>query len=87
MIAMNRRTKIFVSKEPADMRASYDSLFEKVKKKFSIKTPRVVIFLFLSINVVLAVSASTMTAQGLSLSQKDLRRNFFVKSIPITVEK
>ena len=32
MIAMNRRTKIFVSKEPTDMRASYDSLFEKVKK-------------------------------------------------------
>lgn len=32
MIAMNRRTKIFVSKEPTDMRSSYDSLFVKVKK-------------------------------------------------------
>ncbi len=32
MIALNRRTKIFVSKEPTDMRASYDSLFAKVKK-------------------------------------------------------
>ena len=32
MIAMNRRTKIFVSKEATDMRASYDSLFSKVKK-------------------------------------------------------
>jgi transposase len=31
MIAMNRRTKIFISKEAADMRASYDSLFNKVK--------------------------------------------------------
>jgi transposase len=31
MIAMNRRTKIFISKEPADMRASYDSLFSKAK--------------------------------------------------------
>jgi transposase len=31
MIALNRRTKIFVSKEPTDMRASYDSLFNKVK--------------------------------------------------------
>jgi transposase len=31
MITMNRRTKIFISKEPADMRASYDSLFSKVK--------------------------------------------------------
>lgn len=32
MIAMNRRTKIFISKEPTDMRSSYDSLFNKVKK-------------------------------------------------------
>jgi transposase len=31
MIAMNRMTKIFISKEPADMRASYDSLFSNVK--------------------------------------------------------
>lgn len=31
MIALNRRTKIYVSREPADMRASYDSLFAKVK--------------------------------------------------------
>ena len=31
MIALNRRTKIFVSKDPADMRASYDTLFGKVK--------------------------------------------------------
>lgn len=31
MIAFNRRTKIYFSKEPADMRASYDSLFERVK--------------------------------------------------------
>ena len=32
MIALNRRTKIFVCKEPTDMRASYDSLFGKAKK-------------------------------------------------------
>jgi len=31
MISFNRRTKIFVSKEPADMRASYDTLFAKAK--------------------------------------------------------
>lgn len=31
MIALNRRTKIFVCKEPTDMRASYDSLFAKAK--------------------------------------------------------
>ena len=31
MIALNRRTKIFVCKQPTDMRASYDSLFNKAK--------------------------------------------------------
>lgn len=31
MIALNRRTKVFLSKEPADMRAGYDSLFLRVK--------------------------------------------------------
>ena len=31
MIAFNRRTMIFVSKEPSDMRASYDTLFLKTK--------------------------------------------------------
>lgn len=31
MISFNRRTKIFVSKEPTDMRASYDTLFSKAK--------------------------------------------------------
>jgi len=31
LINFNRRTKIFVSREPTDMRASYDTLFSKVK--------------------------------------------------------
>jgi transposase len=31
MIALNRRTKVFVYKKPADMRASYDSLSFLVK--------------------------------------------------------
>ncbi len=31
MISFNRRTKVFVSKEPTDMRASYDTLFSKAK--------------------------------------------------------
>lgn len=31
MIAFNRRTHIYVSKDPSDMRASYDTLFIKVK--------------------------------------------------------
>jgi transposase len=31
MISFNRLTKFFICKEPTDMRASYDTLFEKVK--------------------------------------------------------
>lgn len=31
MIALNRRTKIFVCKEPTDMRSSFDSLFSRAK--------------------------------------------------------
>jgi transposase len=31
MISFNRLTKVFVCKEPTDMRASYDTLFAKVK--------------------------------------------------------
>jgi transposase len=31
MIVLNRRTKVFLSKEPVDMRSSYDSLFDRVK--------------------------------------------------------
>lgn len=31
MITFNRRTRVFICKEVTDMRASYDTLFEKVK--------------------------------------------------------
>ena len=31
MIALNRRTKIYLCKEPTDMRSSYDSLFNRAK--------------------------------------------------------
>lgn len=31
MISFNRRTKVFIAKEPTDMRASYDTLFGKAK--------------------------------------------------------
>lgn len=32
MVTFNRRTKIFVCKEPTDMRASYDTLFSKASE-------------------------------------------------------
>ncbi|NDF16223.1 transposase [bacterium] len=39
MIALNRRTKIFICKEPTDMRASYDSLFARARDVLK-KDPR-----------------------------------------------
>ncbi len=39
MIALNRRTKIFVCKEPTDMRASYNSLFARARDVLK-KDPR-----------------------------------------------
>lgn len=31
MLSFNRRTKVFVSRDPTDMRSSYDTLFSKAK--------------------------------------------------------
>jgi transposase len=35
MLSFNRRTKVFVSREPTDMRSSYDTLFAKAKSVLS----------------------------------------------------
>jgi transposase len=48
MVALNRRTKIFVSKEPTDMRASYNSLFSKVKNILLMDLYSGHLFLFIS---------------------------------------
>ena len=48
MISFNRRTKIFVCKEPTDMRASYDTLFSKAKGVLSQDPFSGHLFLFIS---------------------------------------
>ena len=35
MLAFNRKTRVFVCKKPTDMRASFDSLFSKVKDQLT----------------------------------------------------
>jgi transposase len=35
VMTFNRRTRVFVCKDPTDMRASYDTLFEKIKQVLS----------------------------------------------------
>jgi transposase len=48
MIALNRRTKIFVCKEATDMRASYDSLISKVKNHLQKDSTSGHLFLFIN---------------------------------------
>ena len=48
MISFNRRTKIFVSKDPTDMRASYDTLFSKAKNVLNQEPFSGHIFLFIN---------------------------------------
>jgi len=48
MLAFNRRTKIFVSKDPTDMRASYDTLFKKAKTQIGKDPFSGHLFLFLN---------------------------------------
>ena len=60
MIPMNRRTKIFISKDPTDMRSSYDLLFSKVKALFEEDLMFGHLF-FLSIKGVPAANVCTAT--------------------------
>lgn len=48
MIALNRRTRIFVSKKPTDMRGSYDSLFSLVKDQLKKDPMSGHLFLFIN---------------------------------------
>jgi transposase len=81
MIALNRRTKIFVCKEATDMRASYDSLFHRVKTMLQ-KDP-------FSGHLFLFVNARRTTCKclyydgtGLVIISKRLERGVFSKINP-----
>lgn len=50
MIALNRRTKIFVCKEPTNLHLSYDGLFQKVRKVLKKNPFSGHIFLFVNRN-------------------------------------
>ena len=81
MIAMNRRTKIFVCREATDMRSSYDSLL--VRAKEVLKKDPMSGHLFLFVNG----SRSSMKAlyydgTGLVIISKRLERGLFSKINP-----
>jgi hypothetical protein len=70
MIALNRRTKIFVCKEAAEISASYDSLFNKVKITLDKDPFSCHLFLFVN-RTETPANAFTMMVLDLSYSLSD----------------
>lgn len=82
MIALNRRTRIFVCKEPTDMRASYDSLYSKSKEVLK-KDPRSG-HLFLYVNRSRnSCKALYYDGTGFVIISKRLERGVFSKINPM----
>jgi transposase len=82
MIAFNRRTKVFMCKEATDMRASYDSLFSRVKTILNADPFSGHLFLF--------VNRSRTTCKclyydgtGLVILSKRLERGTFTRINPL----
>lgn len=81
MIALNRRTKVFVCKEPTDMRASYDSLFEKSKTILSQDPFSGHLFLFINSRRS-SIKCLYYDGTGLVIVAKRLEKGLFCKINP-----
>ena len=82
MISFNRRTKVFVCKEPTDMRASYDTLFAKAKGV--LKQDPLSGHLFLFINVRRdSVKCLFYDGTGLVILAKRMERGVFSRINPM----
>jgi len=81
MIAFNRTMKIFVSKEPADMRASYDSLFNKAKKVLEKDPFSGHLFVFIN-RLRTSMKCLYYDGTGLVIISKRLERGVFSKINP-----
>ncbi len=81
MIAFNRRTKIFVSSKPTDMRSSYDSLFEKVKEVLKKDPFSGHLFLFINTRRT-SCKCLFYDGTGLVLISKRLEKGLFSKINP-----
>lgn len=82
MIALNRRTKIFVCKEPTDMRASYDSLFEKSKTILSQDPFSGHLFLFINSRRT-SIKCLYYDGTGLVIISKRMEKGLFCKINPM----
>ncbi len=82
MISFNRRTKIFVCREPTDMRASYDSLFGKAKGVLAKDPFSGHLFVFISSRRT-AIKCLYYDGTGLVLLCKRLERGTFSRINPM----
>lgn len=81
MIALNRRTKVFVCKEATDMRASYDSLFEKSKTVLNQDPFSGHLFLFINSRRS-SIKCLYYDGTGLVIVAKRLEKGLFCKINP-----
>jgi len=81
MISFNRRTKVYVSREFTDMRASYDSLFEKTKSVLNQDPYSGHLFLFINKHRT-SIKCLFYDGTGLVIIAKRLEKGLFSKINP-----
>lgn len=81
MITFNRRTKIFVCKDPTDMRASYDTLFTKAKVVLNQDPFSGHLFLFINKHRN-SIKCLYYDGTGLVIISKRMERGLFCKINP-----
>jgi len=81
MISFNRRTHVYVAKGPTDMRASYDSLFLKVKETLEKDPFSGHLFVFLNAKRT-SCKCLYYDGTGLVIISKRLEKRLFAKINP-----
>jgi transposase len=84
MISFNRRTKVYVSREPTDMRASYDTLFAKAKGVLHQDPFSGHLFLFINARRT-SVKCLFYDGTGLVILAKRMERGLFSRINPMHV--
>jgi transposase len=82
MISFNRLTKIFVCKEPTDMRASYDTLFSKAKGVLNQDPFSGHLFLFINARRT-SIKCLFYDGTGLVIIAKRMERGLFCRINPM----
>ena len=86
MISFNRRTKVFVCKEPTDMRASYDTLFAKAKGVLKQDPFSGHLFLFINSKRT-SIKCLFYDGTGLAILSKRMEKGLFTRINPMYREE